>query len=218
MSRPVCAIVGAGEGLGRALAAKFANQGFDIALISRSEAGSAAAIEAATAVAANARYFSADATQPETIESTLAKAADEMGEIDVLIYNARGEFVACEPLDMSYAALEDVLPGGSYRCVCCGQIGSAGHDQSGLAAACFFQAPQPLIVDRAHTRSRQSANLVCGGYCRASPKPTPKTGVHIVHFRLDCDLDVPYMRDSYGDRYDPEESWPVRPMWPKVIG
>ena len=25
-----------------------------------------------------------------------------------------------------------------------------------------------------------------------------------MHFRLDCDLDVPIMRDLYGDRYDPE--------------
>jgi len=107
MSQPVCAIIGAGEGLGQALAAKFASQGFDIALISRSEAGSAAATEAATAVTANVRYFSADASQPDTIETALAKVADEMDEIDVLVYNARGKITACEPLHMTYAALED---------------------------------------------------------------------------------------------------------------
>ena len=49
MTKPICAIVGAGEGLGRALAEKFASREFDIALISRSEANSSAAIEAATA-------------------------------------------------------------------------------------------------------------------------------------------------------------------------
>lgn len=110
MSQPVCAIVGAGEGLGRALAAKFASQGFDIALISRSEANSAAAIEDATTtvVGANVQFFSADATQPETIEVALANIAEDMGEIDVLIYNARGEFTVCEPLEMSYTAFEDV--------------------------------------------------------------------------------------------------------------
>ena len=65
MTNPVCAIVGAGEGLGRALAAKFASREFDIALISRSEANSSAAIEAATATAssANVRFFSADASR-----------------------------------------------------------------------------------------------------------------------------------------------------------
>ena len=45
--RAVCAIVGAGEGLCRALAARFAGEGYDVALISRSEKGSAAAAEAA---------------------------------------------------------------------------------------------------------------------------------------------------------------------------
>ena len=34
-------------------------------------------------------------------------------------------------------------------------------------------------------------------------KAYAKDGVHIVHFRLDCDLDVPIMRDIYGDNYDP---------------
>jgi len=29
--------------------------------------------------------------------------------------------------------------------------------------------------------------------------------VHIVHFRLDCDLDVPIMRELRGDGYDPEQ-------------
>jgi NADP-dependent 3-hydroxy acid dehydrogenase YdfG len=28
-------------------------------------------------------------------------------------------------------------------------------------------------------------------------------GIHIVHFRLDCDLDVPVMRGLYGQDYDP---------------
>ncbi len=36
-------------------------------------------------------------------------------------------------------------------------------------------------------------------------KAYAKDGVHIVHVRLDCDLDVPLMRDAYGDKYDPEK-------------
>ena len=126
MPQPVCAIIGAGDGLGRALAAKFASQEFDIALISRSEAGSAAAIEAATGITANVRFFSADATQPDTIDTALARVADEMDEIDVLIYNARGEFTACEPLDMTYAALED-----TYRVEVVGAF-AAAHSSNGF--------------------------------------------------------------------------------------
>ena len=86
MSQPVCAIVGAGEGLGRSLAAKFAGEGFDIALISRSEKGSRAAAEDASTANPDARvrFLSADATQPQTIEQTISAVAREMGEVQVL--------------------------------------------------------------------------------------------------------------------------------------
>ncbi|MEL6393970.1 MAG: hypothetical protein AAFR97_14580, partial [Bacteroidota bacterium] len=46
LEEKVVADIGAGEGLGRALARKFALEGFDIAAVSRREAGSAAALAA----------------------------------------------------------------------------------------------------------------------------------------------------------------------------
>ena len=33
-------------------------------------------------------------------------------------------------------------------------------------------------------------------------KAHAKDGIHIAHFRLDCDLDMPLMRDYYGDEAD----------------
>ena len=33
-------------------------------------------------------------------------------------------------------------------------------------------------------------------------KAYAKEGVHIIHVRLDCDLDVPYMKQSYGTEYN----------------
>ena len=204
MAQSVCAIIGAGEGLGRALAAKFAGQGFDIALISRSEAGSAAAIEAAAAVTANVRYFSADAARPETIESALEKAADEMGDIDVLIYNVRGEFTACEPLEMSYAALEDVFQ--------VEVIGAFAAAKSVLPAmikrsrgSVFFSS-----ATAAYRGSRTHPLYAIGKFglralSQSLTKAHAKDGVHIVHVRLDCDLDVPYIREAYGDKYDPNQ-------------
>ena len=202
MSQPVCTIIGAGEGLGRALAAKFASQEFDIALISRSEAGSAAAIEAATGITANVRFFSADATQPDTIETALAKVADEMDEIDVLIYNARGEFTACEPLDMTYAALED-----TYRVEVVGAFAAAKTVLPAMIkrsrGSIFFSS-----ATAAYRGSRTHPLYAIGKFglralSQSLTKAYAKDGVHIVHVRLDCDLDVPYMREAYRDKYDP---------------
>ena len=202
MLRPVCAIVGAGEGLGRALAAKFAKEGFDIAALSRSKEGSAMAMEAACALDVNVGFFSADATQPETVEAALAQAAGDMGEIDVLIYNARGSFTACEPLDMTYKALEDIF-----------QVEVVGA----FAAA---KAVLPSMIERsqgsiffssataAYRGSGKFPLYAIGkfglrGLSQSLAKAYARDGVHIVHVRLDCDLDVPIMRKAYGNAYGP---------------
>jgi len=57
MTKPLGIIIGPGEGLGRALAAKFAGQGFDLALVSRSEKNCAHAIEAVEENSGTARFF-----------------------------------------------------------------------------------------------------------------------------------------------------------------
>ncbi len=202
----VCAIVGAGEGLGSALAAKFAGEGFDIALLSRSEAGSAAALKAAGEAGPGAcvRFFKADACEPETIEQALAQAARDMGDIDVLIYNARGEFTRCEPLEMSYAALEDI-----YRVEVVGAFAAArsvlpAMRARGRGSIFFSSATAALRGSSTHPLYaigkfglRALSQSLCKAYAR--------DGVHIVHVRLDCDLDVPLMRELYGDDFDPEK-------------
>jgi NAD(P)-dependent dehydrogenase (short-subunit alcohol dehydrogenase family) len=108
MTHPVCAIVGAGDGLGKSLAARFAREGYRLLLASRSAAGSAAALAAAEAAAPGAghEFVAADATRPEQLEAALAGAAD--GEdVATLIYNARGGYQRCAPLEMSYADLDE---------------------------------------------------------------------------------------------------------------
>ncbi|MEM7060917.1 MAG: SDR family NAD(P)-dependent oxidoreductase [Pseudomonadota bacterium] len=200
-----CAIVGSGEGLGAALAAKFAGEGCNLALISRSEAGSAAAVAAAKAAApkADVRSYRADATQPETIEHALSQAQGEIGEIDILIYNVRGTFIRVAPLDMSYDALTEifqtevvgafaaakaVLPGMRAR-------GRGTIFFSSATAAFRGSAIYPLYTIGKFGLRALSQNLT---------KAYAADGVHVVHVRLDCDLDVPVMKDLYGDAYDPE--------------
>ncbi len=204
MSRSVCAIVGAGEGLGRALAAKFASEGFKIALISRSEASCVAAIE--SIIAANdmavVRFFSADATKPETMESALSAVVRDMGEIDVLIYNARGNFTACAPLDMSYAALED-----NYRVEVVGAFAAAKSVLPSMinrsCGSVFFSSAAAAFRGSSTFPLYAIGKFGLRGLSQSLSKAYAKDGVHIVHFRLDCDLDVPVMRDLYGDKYDP---------------
>ena len=200
----VCAIVGAGEGLGAALAAKFAGEGFDMALVSRSGTGSAAAREAASAArgAVDARHYRADALEPGTVEQALQAAARDMGEIDVLIYNARGDFARCEPLDMTYEALGEV-----YRVEVVGAFAAAKAVLPAMRergrGTVFFSSATAAFRGSATFPLYAIGKFGLRALSQSLTKAYAKDGVHFVHVRLDCDLDVPVMRELYGDGYEP---------------
>ena len=81
------AIVGAGPGLGEAVARRFGREGFAIALTSRDQAklnGIAARLGQA---GVTARGYSADVRDAASLESALEDAARDLGEITVLQYS-----------------------------------------------------------------------------------------------------------------------------------
>ena len=203
MSNPVCAIVGAGEGLGRALAAKFANYGFDIGLVSRSEQNSTAAMQAAANSNPNARvqFFEADGSRPATIEKALATIAPQMGEIEVLIYNARGSFASREPLELTYEDLED-----NFRLEVVGALASAKSVLPAMRergkGSVFFSSATAAYRGSATHALYAIGKFGLRALSQSLAKAYSKDGVHIVHVRLDCDLDMPLMREIYGERFD----------------
>jgi len=205
MSRSLCVIVGAGEGLGCALAKKFASEGFNIGLISRSKSSCAAAIEAVKTVnsSADVGFFSADARKPETLESAISAIVQEMGEIDVLIYNVRGEFTACEPLEMTYDALEE-----NYQAEVIGAFASAKSVLPTMikrsCGSVFFSSATAAFRGSGRYPIYAIGKFGLRALSQSLAKAYAKEGVHIVHFRLDCDLDVPIIRNLYADKYNPE--------------
>jgi len=84
MTKPVCAVVGIGPQNGASLARRFAAEGYAVALLSRKTEFSgklAAEID-------SAKVYACDVTDPSAVEAAFATLGAEMGEIDVLVYNA----------------------------------------------------------------------------------------------------------------------------------
>jgi NADP-dependent 3-hydroxy acid dehydrogenase YdfG len=84
---PVIAIIGAGPGLGAAVARRFGREGFSIALISRDQAKLDTMAAELSAAGAIAKGFAADVREPAQLETALARAASELGAISVLQYS-----------------------------------------------------------------------------------------------------------------------------------
>jgi short-subunit dehydrogenase len=121
MGKPVCAIIGIGPKNGEAFARTFSDKGFALALLSRSTDFS----ESLAAELGDARAYACDAGDPASIEAAFSGIADDLGPVDVLIYNAgSGSWKTIEELSVAdftqafnvnalgaMAASQQVIPG-----------------------------------------------------------------------------------------------------------
>ena len=84
---PVIAIIGAGPGLGAAVARRFGHEGFSIALISRNQSKLDDMAAQLRDVGVTARGYAADVRVPAELDDALARAAAELGPISTLQYS-----------------------------------------------------------------------------------------------------------------------------------
>ncbi len=88
MEKPVCVVVGIGPKNGQAFALRFANEGYAVALLSRSTGYSSGIAEET-----GGKAYACDVTDPAAIKSAFAKVRNDLGDVDVLLYNVgTGQF------------------------------------------------------------------------------------------------------------------------------
>ncbi|MFD4604476.1 SDR family NAD(P)-dependent oxidoreductase [Streptomyces sp. NPDC058464] len=81
------AIVGAGPGLGAAVARRFGREGYGVALLARDGERLGALAAALAAEGVRARGFAADVRDPLALADALARAAEELGTVEILQYS-----------------------------------------------------------------------------------------------------------------------------------
>lgn len=206
-NKPVCAIVGAGEGLGASLARVFAADGCDIALLSRTAAGSADAQAAAGKANPSGRtlYVEADASKAESLGAGLKAVASQLGAIDILIYNVRGSVSFKPPLESSCDELREILDV---------EVVGAFAATRAVLPAMLERGSGTILYSSATAALRGSANGLLyatakfglRGMAQSVAKAYAAKGVHVAHLRLDCDLDVPIVRQMRGASFNKENA------------
>lgn len=84
MSKPVCAVVGIGPKNGESFARRFSKDGYAVAMLSRKTDLSSKLAEQLD----DAKAYACDVTDASAIEAAFASVRSDLGEIDVLVYNA----------------------------------------------------------------------------------------------------------------------------------
>jgi NAD(P)-dependent dehydrogenase (short-subunit alcohol dehydrogenase family) len=196
MAKPVCVIVGVGEGNGAALARAFAEQGHAVALLARStDFTSRLSREISDSSA-----YACDASDPDAIAEVFSRIRADLGDPSTLIFNAgsgvRGsvESITLEQFEAAWrlnalgalAAARQVIPAmigkGSGTIIF---IGATASRRGGANTAAFAPA-------KAAQRSLAESMARSLG---------PK-GIHVALIVVDAIVDLPRTRERMPDKPD----------------
>jgi NAD(P)-dependent dehydrogenase (short-subunit alcohol dehydrogenase family) len=196
MSKPVCAIVGVGPGNGAAFARRFADEGFSLALLARTR-------DLTSELAAkfpDSQAYPCDVADPSSVQRAFEAIRQELGEVDVLVYNAGSgtwgtvEEITTRDLEMAFrvntsgllASVQAVIPGmkvkGTGNIVV---IGATASRRGGAKTAAFAPA-------KAAQRS----------LAESMARHLWPAGIHVSLIIIDGVVDLPRTRERMKDKPD----------------
>jgi len=196
MSAPVCVISGVGPGTGSALARRFTEGGYRVALLARNESR-LAALERELA---NAKGFPCDVSDPEQVESAATTIERDLGHPSVLIHNAVGgafgTFREIDPaiLNRNFQVNTMGLLYLARRFV--SAMVDAGHGAIVATGNTSALRGKPSFAGFAPTKAAQRI------LAEAMARELGPLGVHVAYLVIDAVIDLAWMRERFKGRPD----------------
>jgi len=194
--KPVCVVVGVGPGNGAAIARRFADAGYALALIARSSGLSgdlAREIE-------GARAYACDIAEAEAVASVFGRIRDDLGDVDVLVFNAGTG---------SWGSIEDITPAdfeAAWRTSALGTLLASQQvipamKRNGEGAIIVIGATASLrgVPTTAAVAPAKAAQRILAESMARSLGPA---GIHVGVLLLDGVVDLPKARAYSADKPD----------------
>lgn len=197
----VAAIVGAGPGLGAAVARRFARQGYTVALVARTHRKMEEIKKGIEHAGGSAFSFSADVTREKELESAFHEITEKAGSIGVLVYNA-GDFKMESILNIKPEEFKR-----SWEINCLGAFLCAKF----VLPSMIEEKEGTIIFTGATASKRGSAmfsRLAVGKFglralAQSMAREFGPSGIHVAHVIIDGHIATPYYLESQPDR-DPQ--------------
>jgi NAD(P)-dependent dehydrogenase (short-subunit alcohol dehydrogenase family) len=192
----VCVVMGVGTGNGEAFVRRFCSEGYQVAMLARSEDY----LKQLEQSVDGAHAFPCDLMQPEQITSVLAEIENRLGPASVMLYNAGGGVFK----SVEEASLEDFE--ANWRI-----------NVQGLVAATKAALPQlrqhdtaSIIVTSASAATRGRANTAPFASAKAAQRSLAQSlarqlgpvKIHVANVVIDGVVDLPRTRERLPDKPD----------------
>jgi len=186
--RQTALVVGAGAGLGAALARCFADSGMNVAMAARDPERLSALVDALNAQGVRAVALACDATEERSVRALFDQVGDNPGDPDLVVYNA-GALVPGGILDIEPAEFERCWRIGCLGGFLVGQAASRGMigraEQGGFGGTIIFTGATASLRGGA-----RFANLAVGKFglralAQSMARELGPLGVHVAHVIID---------------------------------
>jgi 3-oxoacyl-[acyl-carrier protein] reductase len=121
MSARVAIVTGSGQGIGRAIAMKFASHGLRVALADRNLAAANSVAAEIVSAGGEAVGIATELTESQSVDAMVAQVVSHFGGCDILVNNARWSGLAPTPVqeiaDEDWRRALDVNVTGAFHCV-----------------------------------------------------------------------------------------------------
>ena len=196
MAKPVCVVIGVGEGNGAAFARSFAREGMSLALLARgTEFTQALADEMG-----DARAYSCDVSDPAAIAQAFSAIRSDLGDPTVLIYNA-GSGVRGDAEGISLEAFENAWRVNALGALAASREAIPAMKAAGEGAIMFIGATASLRggPQTAGFASAKGAQRILAESMARSLWPQ---GIHVALIVIDAVVDLPRTRERMPDKPD----------------
>jgi NAD(P)-dependent dehydrogenase (short-subunit alcohol dehydrogenase family) len=196
MTKPACAIVGVGLGIGRAFARRFAREGYAVALLARSRE----VTEALESELEDAKAYECDATDEQSIEEVFRQVERDFGLVSVLIYNAgSGDWSNVE--ETTPEAFEAAWRINALGCLLCAQQVIPGMKKVESPSMVIIGATASLKGNAGFT-SFASAKAAQRSLAQSMARHLGPQGIHVAYVIIDGLIDIPRTREAMADKPD----------------
>ncbi|PLW69693.1 SDR family NAD(P)-dependent oxidoreductase [Pseudohalioglobus lutimaris] len=199
--KPVCLVIGAGAGIGGNVGKRFAAGGYHAVLCRRSdEEGLQQLVAEIEAAGGSATGYLLNAVEQGSIEERVAAVEEEIGPVEVVIYNL-GAQIGDRPLaDTSYKAFEmgwQLATFGLFRTASavCPKMEERGKGVILVTSA--TAAVRGNAGQHSHAAAMGGRRMLC----QTLNAQFSRKGIHVVHVLIDGMVDAP---DTLGKMLGPE--------------